>query len=113
MIDHKRLHLGMKITAIHEDLCFEKMPWLKQYIDLNTNLRTQTKSQFELDFFELLNNLVYRKMMANVHNNVEITLISTEAAACKYSTASNYDHCTIFDENLVTVHIRKTSVFFK
>ena len=32
--------------------------------------------------------------------------------AQKLATKPNYDRCTIFDENLIAVHMKKTNVYF-
>jgi len=104
--------LGLKITKIHRGITFEESPWLKKYIDLNTELRSKAKNDFEKDFFKLMNNSVFGKTMENIRNRVDVRLVTSEKEAIKLAAKPNYDHCTIFDENLVAIHMRKIKLKF-
>ena len=104
--------LGLKITKIHRGIKFEESTWLKQYIDLNTDLRSKANNEFEKDFFKLMNNSVFGKTMENIRNRVDIRLVNSEKKAMKLAAKPNFKHCNIFDENLVAIHMKKTKLVF-
>ena len=104
--------LGLIISKIHRGIKFEESAWLKQYIDLNTNLRTKATNEFEKDFFKLMNNSVFGKTMENIRNRVDIRLVNNEGQAKKLAAKPNFKHCTIFDENLVAIHMKKIKLIF-
>ena len=106
------LGLGLKVKKIHRGIKFREEPWMKPYIELNTRLRANGKNDFEKDFFKLMNNSVFGKTMENIRNRVDVKLVNNRGAAEKLSAKPNFEHLTIFDENLVAVHMKRTKLKF-
>ena len=104
------LNLGMELKKIHRGIGFIESDFLKPYIDMNTNLRSKAKNDFEKDFFKLMNNSVFGKTMENIRNRVNIKLVDTGEQFKKLTAKPNYESRKIFNENLVSVHMKKTSL---
>ena len=104
------LDLGLKLKKVHRVLEFNQSPWLKQYIDFNTQKRTQAKNSFEKDFFKLMNNSVFGKTMENIRKRVDVRLITDEKKLLKMASKPTYVSSKIFNENLVAVHKIKETI---
>ena len=105
------LKAGLKLKKIHEGIKFIESEWMKPYIEMNTNLRTQAKNNFEKDFYKLMNNSVFGKTMENIRNCVNVKLVNTEEELKKLVAKPNLKSPPkIFSENLVSVHLKKTSL---
>ena len=104
------LSLGMKLKKIHRGIKFIEEAFLKPYIDKNVILRTQAKNEFDKDFFKLMNNAVFGKTMENIRNRVNIKLVNTGEQLKKLVAKPNYETRKILYENLVSVHMKKTSL---
>ena len=98
------LDLGLRVSKIHRVLEFDQSPWLKQYIDFNTEKRKNAKNDFEKDFFKLMNNSVFGKTMENIRKRVDVRLVTDEKKLLKLASKPTYVSSKIFNENLVAVH---------
>ena len=104
------LDMGLKIKHIHRGIKFVESEWMKPYIEKNTNLRAKAKNNFEKDFFKLMNNSVFGKTMENIRNRVDVKLVNTKEKLIKLVAKPNFRSRKIFSENLVSVHMKKTSL---
>ena len=84
---------------------------MMQYINLNTQKRTNAKNDFEKDFFKLMNNSVFGKTMENLRKRVNIRLVTDEKKLIKLTSKPTYVSSKIFNKNLVAEHKIKESLY--
>jgi len=54
------LQKGLVLNKINRVVEYKQKKWLKEYVDLNTSLRTKANNDFEKDYFKLMKNSVVR-----------------------------------------------------
>ena len=106
------LEMGMRLSAVHRGISFYQSPWMKKYIMKNTELRKTAANSFEKDFFKLMNNSVFGKIIENIRKRQNIVLVDSGDKASRLTTKPNFDRATIFDRNIIAVHMTKTEVYF-
>ena len=52
----KYVELGMKVDRVHKIIQFQQSAWMAPYIQLNSQLRGIATTDFEKDFYKLMNN---------------------------------------------------------
>ena len=59
-----------------------------------------------------MNNSVFGKTMENIESRVDIRLVTNEDQARKLISKPNFQHRTIFSEDLTAIHMKKTKLLF-
>ena len=107
---NQALKHGLILKRVHRVIEFDQSAWLKPYINFNTQLRTQAKNDFEKDFFKLMNNSVFRKMMENIRKHKDIKLVINTKDYLKNVMKPNFKSGVLFGENLMGCEMGKTKV---
>ena len=101
---------GLKLKKVHRAIEFNQEAWLKEYIDMNTELRKKASNDFEKDFFKLMNNAVFGKTMENVRKHRDIKLVKTDHKRNKLVSEPNYHPMNLIAENLSIIETKKVKV---
>ena len=103
---------GMILKKVHRGIKFYQSPWMEPYIRKNTDLRKTASNAFEKDFFKLMSNSVFGKTIENTRKWQNVKIVDNRKLANKLSSKPNFERVTIFDENLIACHMKKTEVYF-
>ena len=86
---------------------------MKPYIDFNTQLRTLATNDFEKDFFKLMNNSVFGKMMENTRKHRNIKLVTNKGQYLLTVMKPNFKFGVPFGENLMGCEMGHIKVVMK
>ena len=98
------------LKKVHRVIQFNQEAWLKEYIDMDAELRKQAKSDFEKDFFKLMNNSLFGKIMENVRKHRDTKLVTTDKRRNQLVSEPNYHTTKWFSENLLAIAMKKIKV---
>ena len=106
MLNHRPV-----FKKVHKAIDFNSNAGLKQYIDLNTDLRKEAKKCFEKDFFTLMNNAGLEKVIKNVRRHRDNKLV-TIARRRNYlpNSVSKLDYIVQTFHNSLAIEMRKTQI---
>ena len=73
---------------------------------MNTELRKQSRNDFEKDFFKLMNNAVLGKTIENVRKHRDIKLVITDKKGNQLVPEPNFHTTKWFPENLLAIEMK-------
>ena len=98
---------------MYKTLKFQQSAWMKPYIEKNTALRAEAKSDFEKDFYKFKNIAVFGKTVENVRNRIRVDLVKPEEEENRLRRLiadPAFKTRKIFDVNLVAIHSAKSTI---
>ena len=101
---------GLKLRKVHRVIEFDQEAWLKEYIDVNIELRKKATNDFEKDFFKLMNNAVFGKTMENVSKHRDIKLVKSDKKRNNLLSELNFHTMKLIDNNLAIIEMKKVKV---
>lgn len=104
------LELGMKLLKINRGIAFVQTPWMRPYIDFNTDKRSRSTDNFDKNMFKFLNNSVFGKTMENVRKYQDVKMATDEKTLRKLVVKPQYKSAHILHENLVAVNMLRSTV---
>ena len=82
-----------KTKKIHHVLEFNKLPWLKQFDELNTQKKNRCRKHSGKDrkaLYKLMKNAMYGRTMENLRNRIGAKLVSNEKDCLKWTSKPSY-----------------------
>ena len=98
------------LERIHRVIQFKQSAWMKEYIDFNTRLRTVAKNDFEKDFYKLMNNSVFGKMMENIRKHRDIKLVNNKEDYLKQVMKPNFKGGVLMGADSMSCEMGKVKV---
>ena len=94
------VRMGIKVTKVHRIIKFKQDYIIRDYIELNTKMRTEAKTEAEKDIFKSMNNSLFGKSCENPLEFLKAKILTDDyeifktvsKPTCKDVT--RYDICT-------------------
>ena len=102
---------GLILKKMHKVIIFNQSGWLKPYIDMNNELRTNASNDFKKDFQKLKNNSVFGKTTENIRKHRDIYLVTNEKKYGKLVSEPNYYSTKYISKKLLVIEMKKRGIY--
>ena len=103
------INLGLNLCSIHRVISFKQSPWVKSYIEFNTQKRKECKNNFEKSFYKALNNVIWGKSCQSRRKEKQIVIRPSDSVE-KIIAKPNVKSWKIYNDELVAVELQPECV---
>ena len=107
------LEKGLKLKKIHDVIYAEQSGFMKSYISLNNEKRTEcsiNKNKISVPLFKLLSNSNFGKHIENVRKYKDTRIANNTDKAQKIATKVTFNECHILSEFVTLYEMKKSTV---
>ena len=112
VVDYRNLKFylehGLQLLKVHSAIRYRQSKWMEPYIALNQAKRAASKTEFEKDFFKLMNNSVFGKTCENQKKRTSIYLVNNKKQFDKLIFKTNFMDVHVFEENFAAFELQQT-----
>jgi hypothetical protein len=102
------VQLGCRVTKVHKVMQFNQQAYMKKFIDFNNSMRAKAMTEFQRNFWKLLNNSNFGKQMENKRNRQNVNIITDPNAAARLNAKPTVQNIIpVDDETCIYVMKRK------
>lgn len=103
------LEMGLVLKKVHRVVYYEQSAWLKPWIEFNTARRAKAKSDFEKNYYKLMNNAVFGKTMQDVRGRTNVHFITTKWHYEKQTGRPSYKYTMDFGSENFRITFEKAT----
>lgn len=92
---------GMSLKHIHRIMVFKQKAWMKDFIEFNISKRAVCETDFEKDFFKLINNACFGRSCMNKRKRIAVKVVNNKLAARRYVAKPTYKYFHRITDNLL------------
>ena len=101
---------GLILEIFHKLIDINQRVWIKPHINMNTQISTRAKSDFEKELLKPMSNSVFRKTMVSARMHSHIKLVTTNRRRSHLVTEPKYQSTKWFSQDLLEIEMNKTEV---
>lgn len=104
---------GLVLQNVHRAMRFKQRAYLKEFIDLNADLRKEAMgNEFQQKLLKLISNACYGKFLENPLKRHRLVLATNKKQIMKLISKPEFVDRKIFDDELVAVELRHKKLVF-
>ena len=101
----------MILEKIHRGLTFTQSKWMKPFIDFNTDQRKKAKNEFETNFWKLMSNSAYGKLLQDPGRYNNIKMVSNPRRCRQLVSRPGFKRIIIYNKRFAGIEMKKDFVY--